>query len=129
MLTVQTIATLGIGAALFLAARGFMMMDDAANKAKDTFQGMGTSTDVLDPAKLQGGVDQLTNTAQRAADLGKQYQGTLGVIKGGFSLLFGNDELAKVANDGAAALDLDRADGKHGCLTRQGVQPAGQKDD
>jgi len=94
MLSVQTVATLGIGAALFLAARAFSMMDDAAAKAKTTFEGMGASTDVLDPAKLQGGVDQLTNTAQRAADLGKQYQGTLGVIKGGFSLLLGNEELA-----------------------------------
>ena len=103
MLTVQTIATLGIGAALFLAASAFMMMDDAANKAKDPFGKMGASTDVLDPAKLQGGVDQLTKTAMAANELGKQYQGTLGTIKGGFSLLFGNDELAKVANDGAEA--------------------------
>ena len=103
MLTVQTIATLGIGAALFLAARGFMMMHDAATKAKATFEGMGTSTDVLDAAKMQAGVAELTKTANAAAELGKQYQGTLGTIKGGFSLLFGNDELAKVANDGAAA--------------------------
>ena len=105
MLTVQTVATLGIGAALFLAARGFMMMDDAANKAKTTFEGMGTSTDVLDPAKMQAGVAELTKTANAAIEVGKQYTGTLGVIKGGFSLLFGNDELAKVANDGAAAAD------------------------
>ena len=103
MLSVQTIATLGIGAALFLAASAFMMMDDAAQKAKTTFEGMGSSTDVLDPAKLQGGVDELTKTAMAANELGKQYQGTLGVIKGGFSLLFHNEELAKVANDGAAA--------------------------
>lgn len=103
MLTVQAVATLGLGAALFVAARGFMAMQEQAAAAKAEFEGMGTTTDVLDPAKLQSGVDALTKTAQRAADVGKEYTGTLGVIKLGAGEMFGDGQLGKIAHDGLEA--------------------------
>lgn len=105
MLTVQTVATLGLGAALFLAVRGFMRMDEQAAKAKDTFEGLGTGTDVLDPTKLSAGVDELTKTAQRAADVGKQYTGAWGIIKLGVGETFGDGQVGQIAHDGAAAAD------------------------
>lgn len=109
MFSVQAIATGGVFAlaavAVFGITRGFMALQSAAEDAKKEFEGFGTTTDVLDPAKLQAGVDKLSAVAQHAADVGKEYTGALGVAKLGLGEVFGDGQLGQIAADGSAAVD------------------------
>ncbi|HEY8881940.1 MAG TPA: phage tail tape measure protein [Dermatophilaceae bacterium] len=105
ILTLQTVATLGLAAALFAAFRGFTALDDAAAKAKDTFEKMGTGIDVLDPAKMQAGIDTLMKVMVSANEVGKQYTGVLGMIKSAWSETAGDGSVGKIAEDGKAAAE------------------------
>jgi TP901 family phage tail tape measure protein len=103
LLSFQTVATVGVGAAVFGLVRGFQQWNDAQDQAKSNADKARSTFDAYDTTKAQGQLEGLRKVAEHGIEVGKQYDGVIGTLKAGFSEVAGDGSVGKVAADGLAA--------------------------
>jgi TP901 family phage tail tape measure protein len=105
LLSLQTVATVGIGAALFGLMRGTQQWSEAQDKANAHAADARKQFDAYDTTKAQSQLDELRKTALHGIDVGRQYTGVWGQLKAGFSEFAGDGSVGKVAAEGEAAAE------------------------
>jgi TP901 family phage tail tape measure protein len=105
LLSISSVATVGVAAALFAVQRGTQQWGEAQDDAKKQADDARKSFDAYDTSKAQSQLEALRKTALHGVEVGKQYTGVWGTFKAGFSEVAGDGSVGKVAAQGREAAD------------------------